>query len=94
MKIEIHKYKDSHQKARDIARKLFKSGALKKLTNRQEYFVYEIQDISADLKKAKEALKFYADSYNYGDGNGLGIESTKIVVDRGLLARQTLKDIE
>lgn len=41
----------------------------------------------ARLRAAEGELKFYADSYNYGDGNGMSWECTEISKDRGKRAR-------
>lgn len=49
---------------------------------------------SEKLKMMAKTLKFYADSRNYGEGNGLSWEAVEfwgIGEDRGERARQTLK---
>lgn len=42
------------------------------------------------VKQLEKALEFYADSYTWGDGNGLSWTSTKGHFDRGAKARKAL----
>lgn len=42
------------------------------------------------IGELETTLRYYADSYNYGDGNGLSWESTDIRNDRGKRARWVL----
>jgi hypothetical protein len=68
----------------------------------------KISDLEAKLEKAKSALKFYADEYNYTIDDYYGIsgemkhrcilykdleERNECYAFAGKLARQTLKDI-
>lgn len=56
----------------------------------------ELETLKIKYAKAIAALKFYADSYQYGEGNGLSwehCEHKKIGADRGRLARECLREL-
>lgn len=42
------------------------------------------------IGELETALRYYADSYNYGDGNGLSWRSVNLRNDRGKRAREAL----
>lgn len=42
------------------------------------------------INELETTLRYYADSYNYGDGNGLSWESVNLRNDRGKRAREVL----
>lgn len=44
------------------------------------------------VKKLESALRFYADSYTYGDGNGMSWDHCEISKDRGAKAREALNE--
>lgn len=55
-----------------------------------------VSELEAAMREAEEALGFYADSYQYGEGNGLSWEHCEwklIGADRGVRAREALTTI-
>lgn len=54
---------------------------------------YEKSATAEAIRRINEldtTLRYYADSYNYGDGNGLSWESVNLRNDRGQRAREVL----
>lgn len=63
------------------------------LSYEQTQTIYQREAAAAARERIRElekVLYYYADSYNYGDGNGLSWESTDIRNDRGKKAREVL----
>ena len=60
----------------------------------EDKYLSVIRTLSEKNKIYREALEFYADSYNYGDGNGISWECVELSEDRGKKARQALKEAD
>lgn len=55
-----------------------------------KYLLENFESARERIRELEKVLYYYADSYNYGDGNGLSWESADIRNDRGKRAREIL----